>query len=235
MSTTIVAVGDAREGGSIRRALDGAVADAAAHLAERPTVRWVGTEDLAVEGGAKAELEGAAGVWVAPGSPYRSLEGALAAIGWARAHDVPLLGTCGGFQHVVIELARDLLGIADADHAESSPHAPHLAVTPLVCSLAGQELEVRLVHGTRAAEAYDRPTTVETYSCSYGLNPDYLEPLVDAGLVVSGRDDEDQVRIVELPRLRFFVATLFVPQLSSTPEAPHPLVRAYVEAVAGVA
>ena len=112
-----------------------------------------------------------------------------------------------------------------ADHAESSPHAPHLAVTPLVCSLAGQELEVRLVHGTRAAEAYDRPTTVESYSCSYGLNPDYLEPLVDAGLVVSGRDDEDQVRIVELPRLRFFVATLFVPQLSSTPGAPHPLVR----------
>ena len=232
--STIVAVGDARPGGAIRRALEGAVAhvNATRPGGQGPDVRWVGTEELAGEGAAARELAGAQGVWVAPGSPYRSLEGALAAISWARAHDVPLLGTCGGYQHVIVELARDLLGIADADHAESNPHARHLAVTALPCSLAGQEREVRLVHGTRAGEAYGRPTVVEAYSCSYGINPDYVEPLVDAGLVVSGRDDDASVRLVELPRLRFFVASLFVPQLSSSPEAPHPLVRAFVEAVA---
>ncbi len=84
-------------------------------------------------------MVGFQGLLVAPGSPYESMEGALAAIRVARSRGVPLLGTCGGFQHVVLEFARHMLGVADADHAEYEPYASStLFITPLSCSLAGQ-------------------------------------------------------------------------------------------------
>jgi CTP synthase (UTP-ammonia lyase) len=73
----------------------------------------------------------------APGSPYRSFEGALAGIRYVREHGVPLVGTCGGFQHLVIEYARNVMGLTDAAHAETDPYASRLVVTPLSCSLAG--------------------------------------------------------------------------------------------------
>lgn len=76
---------------------------------------------------------------ISPGSPYVSTAGSIAGIQWARENDVPLLGTCGGFQHVVIEFARNVLGIRDAEHAETSPDASELVVVPLACSLVGQQ------------------------------------------------------------------------------------------------
>jgi CTP synthase (UTP-ammonia lyase) len=99
---------------------------------------WMGTKDL--EPNAAATLAGIAGVWVAPGSPYQSLAGVLAAIRCARENEVPLLGTCGGFQHVVIEYARSVLGIADATHAEYDPYASHLFISRLACSLVGKTM-----------------------------------------------------------------------------------------------
>ena len=101
-----------------------------------------------------AALDRHAGFWIAPGSPYRSMDGALRVIRYAREADRPLLGTCAGFQHLVIELARDVLGIADAAHAENDPDATNLFVTLLSCSLVGQSMTVSLRPGTRAAALY---------------------------------------------------------------------------------
>ncbi len=85
--------------------------------------------------------------------------------------------------------------------------------------------------GTTAARLYQRTTTTEKYYCNFGLNLDHLPALTAAGLVVSGTDQDGEPRIVELPELRYFLATLFVPQTSSTPETPHPLVVGLVRAV----
>ena len=150
----------------------------------------------------------------------------------ARRHDVPLLGTCGGFQHVVIEYARGVLGVAEAQHAEYHPYASTLFVTPLSCSLAGQEMTVAVRPGTRAGDAYGSVTVTERYYCNFGLDPDRVDDLVSGGLCVSGTDHLGEVRIVELRRHPYFVATLFVPQARSTPAAPHPLVTAFVAAAA---
>jgi len=152
-----------------------------------------------------------------------SIEGALSAIEFARTNDEPLLATCGGFQHVVLAFARNVLGISDAKDAEYDPYASKLFVTPLSCSLAGLEMQVQLVAGTTAEKAYGRSTASERYYCNFGLNPDYRAALVDAGMVVSGEEDDGEVRVIELTDLKFFVATLFVPQVSSTPKQPHPL------------
>jgi CTP synthase (UTP-ammonia lyase) len=120
--------------------------------------------------------------------------------------------------------------VPEADHAETSPDAPALVVTPLACSLVGEEHEVRLRQGSRAAALYGADSTVEDYFCNYGLNPRFRPALEGSGLRVSGVDDEDEVRIVELDDHPFFLATLFCFQTRSRLDAPHPLVSGLVEA-----
>jgi CTP synthase (UTP-ammonia lyase) len=195
-----------------------------------PAVTWIPTPDL--ESSTDDTLDQYDGVWIAPGSPYRSMTGTLVAIRVARTTQLPLIGTCGGFQHVVIEYARNVLGVADADHAEYDPYASRLFITALECSLAGTTMAVRLVAGTRAASAYGALEAVESYYCNFGLNADYRSALEAGGLVVSGSDQGGEVRVVEVTSHPFFVATLFVPQIASSNCAPHPLVSAFVAACA---
>jgi CTP synthase (UTP-ammonia lyase) len=208
-----------------------AVEHAARALGVGVTATWIATEQ--VESDAIGVPHSLDALVIAPGSPYRSLDGALAAITQARVHDIPLLGTCGGFQHVVLEFARNVLGLEDAQHAEYDPYASTLFITPLSCSLAGQTMTVHLRAGTKAALAYGTLTTNERYYCNFGLNPEHVQAMADGGLLVSGVDQDDEERIVELPDHRFFLATLFVPQTSSAPDAPHPLFVALVAAAAG--
>jgi CTP synthase (UTP-ammonia lyase) len=167
----------------------------------------------------------------APGSPYKSMSGALNGIRFAREADRPFLGTCGGFQHAVIEYARNVMGIRDADHAEEHPNAPRLFITPLSCSLVGKTQRVNIMPGSRAHEIYGASASEERFFCSFGLNPAYRHEIEVAGLQPSGFDDNGEVRILELPNARFFFATLFVPQSYPDEAKPHPFVRALVNAV----
>jgi CTP synthase (UTP-ammonia lyase) len=221
-------IGDYDPGNETHRATDAALVHAAAVLGTGAMGEWVGTEKVASNG--PQELDGFDCLLIAPGSPYREMEGALSAIRHARTSDVPLLGTCGGFQHMVLEFARDVLGYEDAEHAETNPGASRLFITPLSCSLDGQSMPVTLQPGSKAAAAYGRDEAVEHYYCNFGLNPAYQGELVGAGLQVTGTGPEGEPRIIELARLRFFVGTLFVPQASSTVASPHPLVVALLEA-----
>lgn len=193
--------------------------------------RWVPTPDP--EGRAAQELGGTDGIWIAPGSPYASLQGALDSITFARTTGVPLLGTCAGFQHIVLEVGRSVLGLAGAGHEEVDPDAPELMIAALACSLAGQTFRVSFAAGSRAAAAYGVAAADERYYCRFGLNPDFIEPLAGAGLVVTGTDHDGDPRIVEWSDHPFLVGTLFVPQVRSAPGTPHPLVRAFVAAAAG--
>ena len=125
---------------------------------------------------------------------------------------------------------RNVLGFRDADHQESNPNAGRFAVVALSCSLDGQQEDVDVAPGTRAGDLYGRGSVVEKFVCNYGINPEYAQMLEVHGLVISGRSADSEVRIVELPTHPFFLATLFVPQMNSTPENPHPLLEAFVSA-----
>jgi CTP synthase (UTP-ammonia lyase) len=172
------------------------------------------------------------GYWIAPGSPYKSMEGALEIIRYARTHGIPTLGTCGGFQHMVIEFARNVLHITDAQHAEYDPYASKLVVSPLTCSLKGQALTINLADkNSQAYRVYGKPVIEERYHCNFGLNPGYQQAIHDAGLKVTGVDTNGEARILELEDHPFYIATLFVPQDNSTAEWPHPLVTAFLLAV----
>ena len=122
------------------------------------------------------------------------------------------------------------MGIRDAEHEETAPQASHLVITKLVCSLAGKTGVVRLVPGTLAHQQYGKEETMEQFRCNYGLNPEYQEIVRRGELRVSGTGPDGEARIVELPDHRFFIATLFVPQLSSTLERPHPLIVGFLRA-----
>lgn len=177
-----------------------------------------------------ATIAGFDALWCTPGSPFRSMNGALNGIHYAREHGVPLLGTCAGFQHIVIEYARNVLGIADAQHAEYEPQDGTLFITPLVCAIAGTTMQVMIEPGSLVGRAYGRTQAQEHYYCSFGLNPEYHTRLQDYGLLISGEDQDGEARVIELAGHPFFVGTLFVPQTNSTPDDPHPLIVAYVKA-----
>jgi CTP synthase (UTP-ammonia lyase) len=221
-------VGDYDPGNETHRATDAALVHAAAALGTAAIGQWVATDKVGP--GGTRELEGLDCLVIAPASPYRSTQGALESIRHARTSDIPLLGTCGGFQHIVLEFARNVLGYDDAEHAELDPDASRLFITPLSCSLVGQTMPVHLEPGSLAAAAYGRTEVPERYYCNFGLNPEYLDELVAEGLAVTGTGPEGEPRVIELPGLRFFVGTLFVPQASSTASSPHPLVVALLEA-----
>ena len=120
----------------------------------------------------------------------------------------------------------------EADHEETAPDSPTLIVTKLACSLRGTDQKVFIDADSLAGRAYGRTSSTEKFMCSYGVNDRYRDRLFSEGLVVTGTDHEDNVRIVERPGQPFWMATLFVPQLSSRLEAPHPLLSAFVKAAA---
>ena len=190
-------------------------------------MRWISTATIE-----ETDVLHAHGLWVAPGSPYKSLSRTLRAIRVARENLVPCLGTCGGFQHMILEFARNVLGFADAEHAEYDPDASRLFISALSCSLVGMELRVRLQPHTTARTLYGNDEIVERYYCAFGVNPEYSDALAEnRGLVISGRDLNGEMRIIEIPDHPFFLGTLFVPQAQSRELMPHPLVSGFLGAV----
>ena len=226
MPIRIGLVGDFDAGVVAHRAIPLALAQAgAAHgLAVEPV--WLPTERLLDA----IDCSAYEGLWCVPGSPYRSMDGALRAIRFARERGVPFLVTCGGFQHAVVEYARDVLGWSDAEHAETAPGAARAVIAPLECALVETTSSVHFVPGTRIARAYGASSALEGYHCRYGLNPAFAGQLVGGPLRVTARDDAGEVRAVELDGHPFFVATLFQPERAALAGRAPPLVAAFVEA-----
>jgi len=123
-----------------------------------------------------------------------------------------------------------VLGIQGAEHEESSPTAPTLLISKLSCSLAGKTQSIRVVTDSHAHRAYGQKEVIEQFYCNYGLNPAFRNDINKGQLKVTGADLDGEVRIVELSDHPFYVATLFLPQVSSTPGSPHPILVAYLKA-----
>jgi CTP synthase (UTP-ammonia lyase) len=160
------------------------------------------------------------------------MDGALRAIRYAREHNVPFLGTCGGSQHALIEYARNVLGLSEADHAETNAGAAVPLISRLSCALVEASGTIYLTPGSRVAAIHGAAETVEMYHCSYGLNPRHESLLLDGRLRITGRDEHGEARVVELSNHPFFIATLYQPERWALRGALHPLIDAYVEAAA---
>ena len=122
------------------------------------------------------------------------------------------------------------MGIPDADHEETSPDAPLRIISRLACSLVGTSQAIIIMPGSLAHQAYRQPEVTEKFSCNYGLNPQFQEQFSQGKLRSTGFDLGGETRIVELSGHPFYVATLFLPQIISEPNHPHPLIIAYLKA-----
>jgi CTP synthase (UTP-ammonia lyase) len=186
---------------------------------------WIATPDVAA-----CDLGRFDAIWLVPGSPYDSADGAIAAVRTARERRIPFLGTCGGFQYALLEFARNVCELPDVENAEVTPEADDHLIVQLECSLKGHEEAVMIVPGTRAAKISGPGRRTERYHCDYGLNAAYLDRLSQGGMRFSGFDDSGRVRIAELPGHPFFVGTLFQPELHGDGTQPHPIIVAMAEA-----
>ena len=216
----------------------------AAHkLNQEVSSEWIPTSSL-VGAGAEKILESFDGLWASPGSPYKSFPGMIKGIEFARRRDWPFLGTCGGFQYALIEFARNVLGIADADTAENNSGSKNIVIYPVACAvpdrqgdapkLSGVVPEIRLRPGSYLQSFYgkDKGTVSEEFFCNFEVNPDFEWATMEAVFPVVARGTQGEIRAIESPAHRFFIATLFQPQLSSTEKNPHPVILAFVQAAA---
>lgn len=201
-------------------------------------IKWVAAEDLNAENAA-VHLKDIDGILVPGGFGTRGLQGKMDAITYARKHNVPFLGICLGMQMAVIEYARNVLGLRDANTTECNP----LTMYPVIDLMPDQDLE-NLGHTMRLGKfdctlaldsfchkAYGTLEISERHRHRYEFNNAYLEKFSESGMRITGRNlKRNLVEIVEVPEHKWFVAVQFHPEFKSRPNRPHPLFRDFVGA-----
>ena len=238
MKNELAIIGEFNPDSDTHAATNAAIEHSKKLLAMDLNAYWVPTEQIS-----ERLLKQADGLWVAPGSPYRSMEKALFAIEYGRKYRIPALGTCGGFQHMIIEYARNVLGHEAAQHAEYTeytesgesgeyhPDTNDLFITRLECSLYGREMRIAIAPNSMVASLYGQLQAKEKYYCSFGVNPAVVELIHKGPIRFVGSDSEGELRLFEYPEHRFFVGTLFVPQTNSTAKRPHPVITGLLKAM----
>jgi CTP synthase len=211
-------------------------------------LRWIASDELSPSGAGDATdatvdrlLTGIDGVLVPGGFGVRGVEGKIAAIRWARIHEVPFLGLCLGLQSAVIEFARNVVGLPYAHSSEFEPNSPdpvidlmhdQREVTDKGGTMRLGSYPAKLKEGTRTRAAYGgEPVIYERHRHRFEVNNRYRPQLEQAGLVFSGVSPDDRlVEFIELPDHPWFVATQAHPELKSRPNRPHPLFDGFVGA-----
>lgn len=206
-------------------------------------IKWINSEALEQMGDNYEEaLEGVAGIVVPGGFGHRGIEGKIKAANFARRNNIPYLGLCLGMQVAVIEFARNVLGLTDANSSEFDPQNanPVIDLMHTQRSISDKGGTMRLGNwvccltaGTKAYQAYGEPIVFERHRHRYEFNNDYRKRMEKQGMIVSGRSaDNSLVEIVELRDHPWFVASQFHPEFKSRPTNPHPLFRDFVGASA---
>ncbi|MBM3656550.1 MAG: CTP synthase [Actinobacteria bacterium] len=212
----------------------------------RVEIKWVASDECASEAGARTNLGEVDAICVPGGFGVRGIEGKLGALKYARENKLPALGLCLGLQCMVIEIARNILGLVRANSAEFDPDTD----APVIATMASQVEIVNgdadmggtmrlglykaiLTKGSIVESCYQAPEISERHRHRYEVNNDYRKKLVDAGLVFSGTSpDENLVEFIELPKSvhPFYVGTQAHPEFRSKPTRAHPLFVGLIKA-----
>tara|TARA_B100000886_G_scaffold162322_1_gene110669 strand:+ start:3958 stop:5586 length:1629 start_codon:yes stop_codon:yes gene_type:complete len=180
------------------------------------------------------------GVLVAPGFGERGIEGKIISIEYARVNDIPFLGICLGMQMAVIEYARNVIGLKNANSTEMDIHTKHPVISLMedqvnvekkggTMRLGSWKCEIS--KGTLTHDIYKKNVIKERHRHRYELNFNYIESLTKSGMVLCGKNPEtDLVEIIELPNHRWFIGVQFHPEYQSTVDKPHPLFKSFIKA-----
>ncbi len=200
---------------------------------------WIASDSLEDEDCIEV-LDGMDGILVPGGFGVRGIEGKIKATKHAREKGIPFLGLCLGIQCAVIEFARDVVGMKEANSSEFDPSTPFPVIDLMDHQKDIDEMggtmrlglyPCKLAEGTRAAQAYGEPVIYERHRHRYEVNNHLRGKLEEAGLVFSGMSPDDRlVEVIEIPDHPWFVACQFHPEFKSRPLRPHPLFREFVAA-----
>lgn len=229
------------------KSLTEALAHAGIHTLTKVSINYIDAESLEEEGTDK--LQGYDAILVPGGFGDRGIEGKILAAQYARENNIPYLGICLGMQVAVIDFARHLANMPNANSSEFDPQSPFPVIALITewtnkdgsveqrdensdlggtMRLGGQECHLQ--DGTQAREIYAQSTIVERHRHRYEFNNALRPQLVEAGLVIAGVSDDDLVEIVELPEHPWFVGVQFHPEFTSSPRDGHPLFTSYIQA-----
>ncbi|MBC6905671.1 CTP synthase [Saccharophagus sp. K07] len=230
------------------KSLNEALTHAGIHTKTRVNVRYINAEDIEEKG--VELLKDVDAILVPGGFGERGMEGKLATVRYARENKIPYLGICLGMQSVVIEFARNVLNLPEANSTEFDRKTPH-PVVGLITEWTTAEgsvekrdetsdlggtmrlgaQECRLEKTSKVREIYGEDVIVERHRHRYEVNNRYLDQLRQAGLSIGGWSADDTlVEVVELPDHPWFIACQFHPEFTSTPRDGHPLFISYIKA-----
>ncbi len=238
-TVTIGLVGKYVELQDAYKSINEALFQAATYNDHKLNLIYIHSEKLN-DGNVEEKLSGMDGVIIAPGFGHRGIDGKFVALKWCREHDVPTFGICLGMQCMVIEFARDVLGLEDANSTEMEPNTPHnvidlmeeqKSVTAKGGTMRLGAYDCVLAPGSRAAQAYGTTEVKERHRHRFEFNNDYRERFEEAGMKCVGENpDTHLVEVVELPAHRWFIGTQYHPEYSSTVLSPNPIFLDFIKA-----
>lgn len=204
-------------------------------------IKWINSEECVDMKKCKELLSDVQAVVVPGGFGIRGIEGKLNVIRYARENNLPFLGLCLGMQCAVIEYARNVVGIKDANSKEFDENAQNPVIDLMLeqKNVHGYGGTMRLgaydcvlKKGSKAEKVYGTERISERHRHRYEVNNEYIDRIAEKGLVFSGMSPDGMLaEVVELPQLDWFVACQFHPEFKSRPERPHPLFKGLVDAV----
>ncbi len=215
------------------------------HIGVKPVLTWINAKEFEKDPKKVSILKNYAGVIVPGGFGHSGIEGKIHAIKYCRENKIPYFGLCYGMQLMVIEYARNVLGLKDAITAEINPKSKHCVIDimpdqkkKLAEGKYGATMRLgaypaTLKKGTIAEKAYTTTDISERHRHRFEVNPEYIEQIEKAGLVFSGKSPNGTLmEIAELPATKhpFFLGTQFHPELKARPLSPHPLFTAFIKA-----
>ncbi len=219
-----------------------AVKHAAWHLDKKPEIKWFSAENYEKDSSLLKELEECDAVIILGGFGNRGIEGKIKAINFCRKGNIPCLGLCLGLQLMVVEWARNVCGLKEANSVEFNPDTPHPVIDTMVeqkklikknrygATMRLGSYKCELKKGTKARKAYGQKEIFERHRHRYEVNNKYREVLKEKGMIMAGVNlKRDLVEIVEIKKHPFMVGTQFHPEFKSRPFRPHPLFLALLK------
>ena len=223
----VALIGDFNTSVLAHRAINESVALYNSSFSQTIESTWLGTDTIVP--GDETPFRAFHGVWCVPASPYQNTAGALWAIHYARTRLVPFLGTWGGFQHALLEFARDVRGLTAADHEELQPGTSLPLIHRMSCALVEKSQTVIPAGRGKFAAIYGAAHD-EAYHCSFGLNPAFEHVFQKGPLEIAARSEDGGVRAIELRGHPFFIGTAFQPERRALNGDVHPVVQAFFAA-----
>ena len=210
------------------------------HAGKKVEISFINSEFLTKDN-VEEPLSGQDGIIICPGFGSRGIDGKIIAVNYTRTHGIPTFGICLGMQMMVVEFARNVIGLADAHSAEMDPDTPNNVIDLMenqkAISHMGGTMRLGayacdLAEGSRVREIYGRASVRERHRHRYEFNNDFLDRFLEAGMLCPGRNPENNlVEIIELPSHKWFIGTQFHPEYSSTVLSPHPLFLDFVSSL----